>query len=282
MGLKRYISLFVISLLLSSCSGKEEKVNVIDEQNIELQMITAYQKGKEALEAGEVLYAAKMFNEAELLFPQSAWAAKSSLMAAYTYYSQSYYDDAIYELERYLKIYPSDPNQDYANYLLALVHYETIIDEKKDLAPLMKAKKKFEFIMKNYPNSDYAIDSQFKIDLVMDILAAKELYIGKYYLDNEKWIAAINRFKNVVENYETTAHVEEALYRLVELNYKLGLLEESNRYARILGYNYDSSDWYERSYKILNPNYISKKEKIEKENKRSGNFLIRKIRSIFD
>jgi len=282
MGLIKYILLFLIVLLLSSCASKKEKTNIIDEQDIESQMLVAYKKGKEALESGDIMFATKMFNEAELLYPQSEWAAKSSLMAAYSYYVESYYDDAIFELERYLRIYSSDTNQDYANYLLALCHYETIVDEKKDLAPLLKAKNKFEFIIEKYPNSDYAIDSKFKIDLVMDILAAKELYIGKYYLDNQKWIAALNRFKNVVENYETTAHVEEALHRLVELNYKLGLLEESNRYASILGYNYESSDWYERSYKVLNPKYISKSEKIDKEKKRSGNFLTRKIKSLLD
>ena len=282
MGLIKYILLFLIVLLLSSCASKKEKTNIIDEQDIESQMLVAYKKGKEALESGDIMFATKMFNEAELLYPQSEWAAKSSLMAAYSYYIESYYDDAIFELERYLRIYSSDINQDYANYLLALCHYETIVDEKKDLAPLLKAKKKFEFIIEKYPNSDYAIDSKFKIDLVMDILAAKELYIGKYYLDNQKWIAALNRFKNVVENYETTAHVEEALHRLVELNYKLGLLEESNRYASILGYNYESSDWYERSYKVLNPKYISKSEKIDKKKKRSGNFLTRKIKSLLD
>lgn len=282
MGLIKYILLFLIVLLLSSCASKKEMTNIIDEQDIESQMLVAYKKGKEALESGDIMFATKMFNEAELLYPQSEWAAKSSLMAAYSYYVESYYDDAIFELERYLRIYSSDTNQDYANYLLALCHYETIVDEKKDLAPLLKAKNKFEFIIEKYPNSDYAIDSKFKIDLVMDILAAKELYIGKYYLDNQKWIAALNRFKNVVENYETTAHVEEALHRLVELNYKLGLLEESNRYASILGYNYESSDWYERSYKVLNPKYISKSEKIDKEKKRSGNFLTRKIKSLLD
>ncbi|MDB9811680.1 outer membrane protein assembly factor BamD, partial [Candidatus Pelagibacter sp.] len=260
MCIKRYFLLFSIILFLSSCGGKETKIETIEEQDIDLQMIAAYEKGKKALEEGDIFYAAKMFNQAELLYPQSEWAPKSSLMAAYAYYSQSYYNDAIFELERFLKIYSSDPKRDYANYLLALCHYETIVDEKKDLEPLLKAKKRFEFIIKNYPKSDYAIDAKFKIDLVLDILAAKELYIGKYYIENEKWVAAMNRFKNIVENYETTVHVEEALHRLVEINYKIGLIEESNRYAGILGYNYKSSEWYERSYKVLNPNYISKRE----------------------
>ena len=154
--------------------------------------------------------------------------------------------------------------------------------KKKDLEPLNKAKEKFEFVIREYPESDFAMDSKFKIDLVLDILAAKELYIGKHYLKDQKWIAAINRFKYVVENYETTAHVEEALYRLVEVNYKLGLLDESKRYASVLGYNYKSSKWYEESYRILNPKYVSKIERIEKENKRSKNFLIRKFKALFD
>ena len=282
MCIKRYFLLFSIILFLSSCGGKETKIETIEEQDIDLQMIAAYEKGKKALEEGDIFYAAKMFNQAELLYPQSEWAPKSSLMAAYAYYSQSYYNDAIFELERFLKIYSSDPKRDYANYLLALCHYETIVDEKKDLEPLLKAKKRFEFIIKNYPKSDYAIDAKFKIDLVLDILAAKELYIGKYYIENEKWVAAMNRFKNIVENYETTVHVEEALHRLVEINYKIGLIDESNRYAGILGYNYKSSEWYERSYKVLNPNYISKREKIMIEKKRSGNFLTKKIKDLLD
>jgi len=280
MSLKRLLLILCI-ITLSSC-GKEDQVSIITEQDVELQMIEAYEKGKKALDEGDVLYAAKMFMDAELLYPQSDWAPKSALMAGYAYYSKQYYSDAIFELERYLKVYPTSPSQDYAHYLLALCYYETIVDEKKDLEPLSKAKKQFEFIIKEYPDSDFALDSKFKIDLVLDILAAKELYIGKHYLKEQKWIAAINRFKYVVENYETTAHVEEALFRLVEINYKLGLIEESNRYASVLGYNYQSSKWYNESYRILNPNYVSKIEKIEKEKKRSKNFLIRKFKSLFD
>tara|TARA_B100000795_G_scaffold241291_1_gene203974 strand:+ start:4786 stop:5631 length:846 start_codon:yes stop_codon:yes gene_type:complete len=280
MNLKKF-TLFLLIIVLSSCGSKKEKVEVIAEKDIELQMIEFYQKGKKALSENDVLYAAKMFNEAELLYPQSEWASKASLMAAYAYYSQSYYPDAIFELERFIKIYKTNKNLDYAHYLLALCYYETIVDEKKDLEPLNKAKEKFELVIKNYPESDFAIDSKFKIDLVLDILAAKEIYIGKHYIKDRKWIAAINRFKYVVDNYETTAHVEEALYRLVEIHYKLGLLEEAKRYTSILGYNYNSSEWYEQSYIILNPQYVSRKDKIKKEKKRSKNFLIKKIKNLF-
>tara|TARA_B110001452_G_scaffold140142_1_gene116474 strand:- start:4602 stop:5447 length:846 start_codon:yes stop_codon:yes gene_type:complete len=280
MNLKKFTLLFCI-IVLSSCTSKNEQVEVIAENDIELQMIEFYKKGKKALSEDDVLYAAKMFNEAELLYPQSEWASKSSLMAAYAYYSQSYYPDAIFELERFLKIYKKNKDQDYAHYLLALCYYEMIVDEKKDLEPLNKAKEQFEFIIKNYPESDFAIDSKFKIDLVLDVLAAKEIYIGKHYIKDRKWIAAINRFKYVVENYETTIHVEEALFRLVEIHYRLGLLEEAKRYTSILGYNYKSSQWYEQSYIIFNPQYISRKDKIKKEKKRSKNFLIKKIKNLF-
>jgi outer membrane protein assembly factor BamD len=281
MNLNKFLSLFLI-IFLASCSGKEEQINVVEEQDIELQMIEAYEKGKKALEEGEILFAAKMFNEAELLYPQSEWAPRSSLMAAYAYYSQNYYDDAIFELKRFLKIYPLSPNQDYAHFLLAMCYYENIVDEKKDLEPLHEAKKRFEYIVETYPNSDFALDSKFKIDLVVDILAAKELYLAKHYIKKEKWIPAINRLKYVVENFETTIHIEEALYRLVGINYRLGLVEESKKYASILGYNYQSSKWYEESYRILNPQYISKIQRIKKEKKRSGNFLTRKIKRLFE
>ncbi len=269
-------------IFLVSCGGKKEEVNIIDQTDIKLQMISAFEKGHTALKEGDVLYAAKMFNEAELLYPQSDWAPKAAIMAAYSYYSQDYYVDAKFELERYLKVYPLSDNHDYAHFLLAMCSYEEIVDEKKDLEPLLNAKKKFEYIIKNYPDTDFALDSSFKIDLILDILAAKEIYIGKHYIKKQKWIAAINRFKNVVDNYATTAHVEEALFRLVEVYYKLGLKDESQKYASVLGYNYQSSRWYEESYRILNPKYVSKREKIDIEKKREKGFLIRKIRGLFD
>ena len=281
MNLNKLLSLFLI-IILVSCSGKKEIISTVEEKDITLQMIDAYEQGKKSLNEGDVLYAAKMFNEAELLYPQSEWAPKSSLMAAYAYYSQNYYDDAIFELQRFLKVYPLSPNQDYAQFLLAMCFYENIIDEKKDLRPLHQAQKRFEYIVKTYPDSDFALDAKYKIDLVLDILAAKEMYLGKHYIKKQKWIAAINRFKNVIDNYETTNHVEEALYRLVEVNYTLGLINESKKYASILGYNYLSSEWYEESYRILNPKYVSKIERIKKEKKRSGNFLTRKIKVLFE
>ena len=259
---------FILILLIStflSCS-KDEKVSLVKEKNIETQMIEAFEEGYKELENGDVLFAAKKFNEAELLYPQSEWAPKAALMAAYAYYSQDYYFDAEYELNRFLKVYPNEKNIPYAHYLLGMVYYEKIVDEKKDLEPLVMAEKKFKFIQKNYPNTDFALDSSYKLDLIEDYLASKEMYIGIHYINKKKWIAAINRFKNVVNNYEETAFIDEALHRLVELHYRLGLIEESKKYASLLGYNYKSSEWYSKSYKIFNKNYKSKLEiKKEKE-----------------
>ena len=255
----------IIILLLISCS-KQEKVSVVQEKNIETQMIEAFKEGYEELENGDVLFAAKKFNEAELLYPQSDWAPKAALMAAYSYYSQDYYYDAEYELKRFLKIYPNQKDIPYAHYLLGMVYYEKIVDEKKDLEPLLMAEKKFKFIEKNYPNSDFALDASYKLDLIQDYLASKEMYIGIHYMKKKKWIAAINRFKNVVNNYQETAFIDEALHRLVELYYNIGLIEESQKYASLLGYNYKSSEWYTKSYKIFNENYKSNLEiKREKE-----------------
>ena len=227
-----FILIFLISIFLS-CS-KDEKVSLVKEKNIETQMIEAFEEGYKELENGDVLFAAKKFNEAELLYPQSEWAPKAALMAAYAYYSQDYYFDAEYELNRFLKVYPNEKNIPYAHYLLGMVYYEKIVDEKKDLEPLVMAEKKFKFIQKNYPNTDFALDSSYKLDLIEDYLASKEMYIGIHYINKKKWIAAINRFKNVVNNYEETAFIDEALHRLVEIHYRLGLIEESKKYASLL------------------------------------------------
>ena len=257
--------LILLTVFLFSCS-KSEKVSLVQEKNIETQMIEAFKEGYQELEKGDVLFAAKKFNEAELLFPQSEWAPRAALMAAYSYYSQDYYYDAEYELNRFLKVYPNEKNVAYAHYLLGMVYYEKIVDEKKDLEPLIMAEKKFKFIEQKYPNTDFALDASYKLDLIQDYLASKEMYIGMHYIKKKKWIAAINRFKNVVKNYDETSFIDEALHRLVELHFKLGLVDESQKYASLLGYNYQSSEWYSKSYKIFNENYKSKHQlKKEKE-----------------
>ena len=273
------ILIILIFLFLNSCSNDKKKIDIIEEEDIELQMIDSYKEGIKALKEGDVLFAAKKFNEAELVYPQSDWAPKSALMSAYSYYIQDYYGDAIFELNRFIKTYPKDLRLSYAHFLLGMCYYEQIVDEKKDLGPILKAKEKFNYILKNYPGTDFALDAQFKLGLINDTLASKEMYIGKHYVKKQKWIPAINRFKTIVNNYETTVYVEEALFRLVEIYYLLGLTNESQKYAKLLGYNYLSSRWYKESYRIFNKNYESPREKIKKKKR---NFIIRKFKSIFN
>lgn len=276
-----FILILSLSIICFSCSKEIAEETIIQEKNMELQMIEAYKEGLEELERGDALYAAKKFNEAEVLFPQSDYAPKAALMAAYSYYSQNYYGDAIAELERFIKIYPNDYNISYAEYLLGLCFYEQIIDEKKDLQSIDNAKAIFLNVIKKYPNTDFAIDANFKLDLINDILAAKEIYIGRYYFDKKKWIAAINRFRTVTDDYDTTIYVEEALHRLVEIYYIIGLEEESKKYANLLGYNYMSSEWYEKSYSIFDKKYeINKKDSTRNKNFTSS--ILKKFKSLFN
>ena len=277
----KIIFLVLSFCLIFSCSKEIEKQSIIKEKSLDLQMIEAYKEGLASLEEGDILYAAKKFNEAEILYPQSIWAPRSALMAAYSYYLQDYYGDAIAELERFIKVYPNHNNLDYAYFLLATSYYEQIIDEKKDLQSLIKAKENYLIVKKNYPETDYAIDSSFKLDLINDILASKEMYIGRYYIERKKWIPAINRFRNVIDDYSTTMYVEEALHRLVEIYYLLGLKQESQKYASLLGYNYKSSKWYEKTYILFNKTYDEKNKKII-SNSNKENSVITKIKSLFE
>ena len=276
-NLKFYITI-ILFIILSSCAKEEKKISLIKETSQNLEMMTVYQEAYNALDNNDPYFAAKKFLEAELLFPQSIWAARSALMASYAFYLQNFYSESLSNLERYLRTYPNDKDIAYAHYLIAICYYETIEDEKRDSAPLIKAKDKFNFILKNYPNTDFAIDAEFKLGLIDDILASKEMYLGRHYVKKGKWIAAINRFKNVVLDYDQTIFIEEALHRLVEINYKIGLEDESQKYANLLGYNYLSSEWYEKSYKVFNKDY--KVKEIKKVKKKKG--VISKFKKLFD
>ena len=276
--MSKYFLIFLLSLFLNACSKDNVKVSVINEKSLELQVLEAYKAGVESLEQGDVLFAAKKFNEAEILFPQSIWAPKSALMAAYAYYSQDYYEDAIAELKRFVRVYPKYKDLDYAYYLLGISYYEQIVDETKDLKSIVDAKDTFNILIQNFPNTEYSLDAEFKIDLINDILASKEMYVGRYYFERKKWIPAINRFKTVIDDYDTTIYTEEALHRLVETYYKIGLVNEASKYAKLLGYNYQSSIWYEKSYKIFNNNFEkNKKIKVKKDKS-----IIKKIKSLVD
>ena len=265
MSIKFSLLYIIVFFLILSCSKNAEKATLLKEKNLETQMIEVYKDAMKEFERGDVIYAGKKFGEAELLYPQSIWAPRAVLMSAYGYFSQGYYNDAINEIERFLSKYKNHTQTDYAYYLLALCHYDQIIDERKDLKQIIQAKEYFELIIKNYPNTEYAFDARYKLDFIKEIMASKEMYLARYYVQREKWIPAINRFKTVVNNYERTIYVEEALHRLVELHYKIGLVNEAEKYALLLGYNYQSSKWYEASYRILNKNYsFAKKRKRSK------------------
>ena len=274
---KIFLILLFLPLLLISCS-KKEKQSVFSQPKQNEIVVNIYAEAVEALNEGDAFYASKKFKEAETLLPQSEWAAKASLMSGYADYSRNAYSSSIFNLERYIKNYPADINIPYAHYLIAICYYEQILDEKKDLQPLLKAKSKFEYVIKNFPDTDYAVDGLFKIDLIVDQLAAKEMSIARFYIKTEKWIPAINRLQKIVNEYDKTVFVEEALHRLVEVYYKLGLIEESKRAAAILGYNYKSGDWYERSYKVFNKKYKTKKVKKQKE----MGLIRKKIKSLFE
>ena len=268
---------FIFILILSQCASSKELKKEIVEKDLEKQMVEIYKEGIKSLEEGDNLYAAKKFNEAEAIYPQSIWASKAILMSAYAYYELNFLTSAIEELDRFILKYPKHKNLSYAHFLRAICYFESVVDEKKDLEPLVESKKGFNFIIENYPDTDFAMDAKYKLELINNILAAKEMYIGRYYLGKEKWVAAINRFKKVVKYYDTTVYTPEALHRLVEVYYRLGIIDESKKYASVLGYNYLSDRWYKETYKIYNKNYSDPMLKIKK-NKKS---LIEKFKSLF-
>ncbi len=270
--------IFFTCLIISGCGQKKVEVKPLEDTNIDSQMIKAYNEGLTALDNKDYMLAVKKFGEAEILYPQSIWAPRSALMTAYSYYVYERYFDTIFELERFLKTYPEHNRQNYAYYLLGLAYYEQIVDEKKDLEPIINSKKYFQIIINEYPGSEYAADAEFKLDLIKEILAAKEMYLGRYYIEKDKWIPAINRYKIVLEKYDDTIYVEEAIHRLVEIHYKIGLIDESKKYANLLGYNYQSGEWYEKSYKIFNKDYEKPKIKTAKNKKT----IIQRLRSLIN
>ena len=281
---KKYLIFLISALLFYSCAfmipvkDKSKKKEVVQELSDEEKAVAIYSEAFEALNKGDSFFAGKKFKEVENLLPQSEWAAKSSLMASFSDYSRNSYTSSIFGLERFIKHYPANENIPYAHYLIAMCYYEQILDEKKDLKPLLKAREKFNFIIKTFPNTDYAIDANFKLDLIVDQLAAKEMSIARYYMETEKWIPALNRLKLIVDKYEQTVFIEEALHRLVEVYYKIGLTDQAKEAAAILGYNYQSSEWYERSYKIFNKKYKTKKITKKKE----MGLIRKKIKSLFE
>jgi len=271
---QKLIYFILIIFLTLSCSKKNLELNVpVSEEKA----FVIYREAVDAMNKGDNFYASKKFSEAETILPTIELSAKASLMSSYCLYLINFYPEAIASLERHIKQYPADKNIAYAHYLVAIIFYEQILDEKKDINPLLKSKKKIEFFLKNYPNTDYALDLKFKMDLIINQLAAKEMYVAKYYISTQKWIPAVNRLKIIVEEYSETVFIEEALHRLVEVYYRVGLIEEAKNAAAILGYNYNSSEWYDESYRILNKSYKKLKKKDIKKNEGLIKRTIKKI-----
>ena len=269
----KLIFVILIFFITNNCAKKES----IYELKNQADPYKLYEEGFDSFNKGDYFYAEKKFSEAELNFKIIEFAAKSAIMSSYSLYGINFYTESLENLNRYLRKYPADKNIIYAHYLIAIIHYEQISDEKKDLKPLLEASKKIDFFLKEFPDSDYAIDLKFKKDLIQNQLAAKELYVAKYYISVQKWVPAINRLKKIIEEYERTVFIEEALHRLVEINYYLGLEKEAKKYAKILGYNYNSGEWFEQSYKVLNKDY---KIKDRAEIKKDSNFLKKIIKKI--
>ncbi len=277
--MRKFLILFFSVFLFFSCSKKE---SAAPPPSTKQEAINVYKEGLEAIKEGQYFIARKKFDQSESLLPQTQWAAKSALMSSYCLYSMSYYDEAILNLKRFIKTYPADTNIDYAHYLIAISYYEQILDEDKDIQPLILSKNTIKDFLKKYPDTDYAMDLKFKLDLIENQLAAKELSIARYYIKNQKWIPAINRLKVVVEKYDKTIFIEEALFRLVEIYYRIGLENEAKAAAAMLGYNYNSSEWYEKSYKILNANYEPIKIKKDNEEESLIKRTLKKIMLIND
>ncbi len=263
----------LIFLFITSCSKKEDiSVKPPDEDK----SYEIYKEGLDAMNKGEFFFAAQKFSEAEKILPVVEHSAKSLLMSSFCYYTINFHEEAISSLENFLRKYPADENVKYASYLIALSNYEQILDEKKDLKPLLKTKKIVEDYIETYPDTDYSLDLKFKLDLIQNQLAAKEIYIAKFYIQTQKWIPAINRLKVIIDDYDETIFVEEALHRLVEIYYNLGLIEEAKKTANILGYNYNSSKWYENSYSLLNKDYKKEQQMIADKQKKEERGLVRK------
>ena len=270
---RKFFLIIFLFIFITECSKKEIISNKPPDDK---ESYKIYEEALAAMDNGEFFFAANKFSEAEKILPIVEHSAKALLMSSFCFYTINFHEEAISSLENFLRKYPADENVQYASYLIVLSNYEQILDEKKDLDPLLKTKNLIEDYIKKYPDTDYTMDLKFKLDLIQNQLAAKQIYIAKYYIQTQKWIPAINRLKLVINDYDETIFVEEALHRLVEVYYNLGLIEEAEKTAKILGYNYNSSQWYENSYSLLNKDYKKQQKKLEKKSKKEDGGLVRK------
>ncbi|WP_439635283.1 outer membrane protein assembly factor BamD [Oceanicaulis sp.] len=236
-----------VALSLTACAGRDREELAYVEQPVE----TLYAEAFEKMQRSRYDEAAAYFDEVERQHPFSEWARRSMLMAAYANYRQSKYDEAISDAQRFIALHPGNASAPYAYYLIALSYYERIYDVGRDQSTTRQALQALEQVVRRYPDTPYAQDARLKIDMARDHLAGKEMSVGRWYLRNGYHLAAINRFQNVIREYETTSHTPEALHRLVEAYVSLGVDEEARQIAAVLGYNFSGSEWYEDSYDLL-------------------------------
>ncbi|WP_341894987.1 outer membrane protein assembly factor BamD [Ferrovibrio terrae] len=241
---RRLAAILLLSLAVVACGKKEAPY-------VEKPVEELYNRAMDAMAAQEWEAAAKGFDEVERQHPYSVWANKAQLMAAYSYYQKNQYSEAISAADRFIQLHPGSKETPYAYYLTAVSYYEQITDVGRDQKITQQALGALEEVVRRYPSSEYARDARLKIDLTRDHLAGKEMTIGRYYLRNNQQIAAINRFKTVIEKFQTTTHVPEALHRLAEAYMSLGILEEAQNVAAVLGYNYPGSEWYVDTYTLV-------------------------------
>lgn len=248
-NIKRIILSLLLIVGVAACSSDADDKKKLEDENKPPEQI--YNEAQSKLDEQSYKAAAKKFLEVETQHPYSKWASQAQIQAAYSYYRAEQYDDAINTLERFIKMSPGSPDVPYAYYLISLSYYNRISDVGRDQEMTNKARQALKDVIARYPDSDYARDAKFKLDLTEDQLAGKEMEVGRYYLKRKQYVAAINRFKKVVELYPSTAQIEEALHRLVECYLALGIVPEAQKYAAVLGHNYPGSPWYEDSYNLL-------------------------------
>jgi outer membrane protein assembly factor BamD len=245
----RYISV-ALALILAACSSDDA------DEYVERPVEDLYNDAMDALQGEKYSAAADLFDEVERQHPYSNWATKSQLMAAYAHYQRIQYDDAIVALDRFIQLHPSNRDTPYAYYLKGLCYYEQISDVKRDQKMTQLALKSFEELLARFPGNTYSRDAKVKLDLTYDHLAGKTMEIGRYYLRQNHYLAAINRFQEVIDNYQKTTHVPEALHRLTEAYLALGLTEDARRSAAVLGHNFPGSEWYIDSFEIVEQTQI--------------------------
>jgi outer membrane protein assembly factor BamD len=238
--------LVLLGLTLGACGGGTREPEYVERSVEEL-----YNTAMDLAANRSYVSAAQAFEEVERQHPYSTWATRSMFMAAYSYYEARRYDEAIIAAQRFVDFHPGNENVPYALYLIGLSYYEQISDVGRDQRMTADAQRAFQELVRRYPETDYARDAQLKLDLVRDHLAGKEMSVGRFYLERRQYVAAINRFQQVLTEYQTTTHVPEALHRMVEAYTALGIRDEALRYASVLGYNYPGSVWYERTYALM-------------------------------